>query len=95
MSLNSVYHPGEAIPEQVWISWDCVECDTHCEAVVEEGEILQSQMFCYRCGAKCAMPHAILVETGEYELETLLDDMTEDNLHGEITFTPEDEDGET
>jgi len=77
MSLNSVYHPGEAIPQQVWISWDCVECDNRCEATIEAGEILQSHMFCYRCGSMCKMPHAILVEEGEYTLEEMMADWPE------------------
>ena len=83
MGLNSIYHPGEAIPQQVWISWDCVECDNRCKVTIEAGEILQSFMFCYRCGTLCKMPHAILVETGEYGFDELVEEER-------ITFEPED-----
>ena len=92
MSLNSVYHPGDAIPQEVWIGWDCVECDNRCEALIDEGEILQTTMHCYRCGSACKMPHAILVETGEYDLEELMEGWPEIDDDEPL---PEESDGET
>lgn len=82
--LHGIYRPGEIIPQQIWVSWDCVECDNLCEAVLEEGEIFPAHAFCYRCGAKCLLPHYTFIESGEYDMEDLIEEEG-------ITFEPEDD----
>ena len=69
--LKSVYGPGELLPDEIDLSWDCEVCDSHCEVWFDAGELMPLKVHCYRCGAVTDLPRATIVETGEYTLEEL------------------------